>query len=232
MEESVKFGIVGATQHPQVDYSKVNYSKAPWANQPAQCINYVSCHDNNTLYDRLNISCPEATEAEKEKMGRLALGIVLTSQGIPFLHAGSEFLRTKNGVENSFESPDSINAIDWSRKSKFADNVKFVQDLIKMRKAHPAFKMTTQNDIATNLKFLQTKDNLITYQINGASVGDSWKKIIVILNGNQSNQTIQIPRGNWKYVVKDGKVNQTSNEKFSGGRLTINAIEMVVMVEE
>lgn len=231
LEESVKFGIVGATQHPQLDYSKVNYSKAPWANQPAQCINYVSCHDNNTLYDRLDISYPEATEAEKEKMGRLALGIVLTSQGVPFLHAGSEFLRTKKGVENSFESPDSINAIDWSRKNQYSSTVKFVQDLIKMRKAHPAFKMTTQKEIATNLKFLQTKDNLISYQINGASVGDQWKNIVVVLNGNKSDQKVQIPKGNWKYVVKNGTVDETNSEKISGGQIKVDGFEILVLVQ-
>ncbi|MFK8008437.1 MAG: type I pullulanase [Saprospiraceae bacterium] len=232
LEESIKFGIVGATEHPQVDYSKVNYSKAPWANQPAQCINYVSCHDNNTLYDRLNISCPEATEEEKEKMARLALGIVLTSQGVPFLHAGSEFLRTKNGVENSFESPDSINAIDWSRKNQYLSTVQFVKDLIKIRKAHPAFKMTSQKEIATNLKFLTSKNNLISYQIDGTTVGDPWKKIIVVFNGNPSNQNVQIPKGNWKFIVKNGKVDENNSKKFSGGRLKVDGIEMIVLVQE
>ena len=129
----------------------------------------------------------------------------MTSQGVPFLHAGSEFLRTKNGVENSFESPDSINAIDWSRKNQYLSTVQFVKDLIQMRKAHPAFKMVTQKDIAANLKFLQAKDNLIVYQINGAAVGDQWKKIMVILNGNNSIQDVKIPKGNWKYVVKKWK---------------------------
>ncbi|MFK7775316.1 MAG: type I pullulanase [Saprospiraceae bacterium] len=232
LEESIKFGIVGATQHPQLDYSKVNYSKAPWANQPAQCINYVSCHDNNTLYDRLNISCPKATEEEKIKMARLALGIVLTSQGVPFLHAGSEFLRTKNGVENSYESPDSINQIDWSRKNQYLSTVQFVQSLIKMRKGHPAFKMTNQKDIAANLKFLSSKNNLITYQIDGAAVGDSWKKIVVVLNGNSNHQSVQIPKGNWRCIVKDGKVEEINSKKFSGGKLQINGIDMIILAQE
>lgn len=231
LEESVKFGIVAATQHPQLDYEKVNYSKAPWANQPAQCINYTSCHDNHTLYDRLNISCPDASEEEKIKMGQLALGTVLTSQGIPFLHAGSEFLRTKNGVENSFESPDSINAIDWSRKNEYLKTVKFVQGLIKIRKAHPAFKIKTQAEIAKHLKFLEIKNNVITYSIDAQSVGDDWKRIVVILNGNNKNQTVKIPKGNWSFIVKNGKVKESGGGKFGGGTLTVDGIDLVLLAE-
>ena len=110
-EQSIRFGVVAATNHPQVDYSKVKYSKAPWARQPWQCINYVSCHDNHTLADKLLISgAGTFDQATLQKMDRLANGIVLTSQGIPFLHAGEEMMRTKQGVENSFNRPDSINA--------------------------------------------------------------------------------------------------------------------------
>ena len=121
LKESLRFGIVASTKHPQVDYSQVNYSEAPWAKEPTQTINYMSCHDNHTLWDRLTLSQPNATEAERIAMHKLAGAIVLTSQGIPFLHAGVEMLRTKNGVENSFESPDAINRIDWSRKARYKE---------------------------------------------------------------------------------------------------------------
>ncbi|MEM6967046.1 MAG: type I pullulanase [Bacteroidota bacterium] len=232
LEESVKFGIVGATQHPQVDYDTVNYSNAPWAKQPAQCINYVSCHDNHTLYDRLTISCPNASEEDKRKMGQLALGTILTSQGIPFLHAGSEFLRTKNGVENSFESPDSINAMDWARKKEYLETVDFVKDMIALRKAHPAFKMKTQADIATNLQFGMVKENLITYTLDGEKVGDDWKKIQVILNGNANAQNVTIPSGNWKVIVQNGKVNEKGLRTFAGNNFKVDAIDIVVLAQE
>lgn len=231
LEESVKFGIVAATQHPQVNYKAVNYSEAPWAKQPAQCINYISCHDNHTLYDRLTNSDPKATEEDKAKMARLGLGTVLTSQGIPFLHAGSEFLRTKYGEENSFESSDSINAIDWSQKNKNIETVDFVKELIKIRKGHPAFKMKTQEEISKNLEFLQVKNNLITYSLNGAAVGDSWKKIIVVLNGNKFGQKVKIPKGNWKYIVKNGKVDEFGIDNFGGGRLNVDPIEMIILAQ-
>ncbi|MEJ2004008.1 MAG: type I pullulanase [Cyclobacteriaceae bacterium] len=143
MKESVKFGIVASTEHPQVDYSAVNYSASAWAAEPSQTINYVSCHDNHTLYDRLINSMPGASEDEIARMHRLANTVVLTSQGIPFLHAGVDFMRTKQGVENSYQSPDSINAIDWNRKTIYKDHFIYYRDLIALRKGHPAFRMPT-----------------------------------------------------------------------------------------
>jgi len=119
MQESVKFGIVGAIKHPDIDYKEVNYSNAPWAIQPWQAISYVSCHDNHTLFDKLKISCPNASEEELIAMDKLANAIVLTSQGTAFLHAGSEFLKTKNGEHNSYNLPDTINQIDWNRKVQY-----------------------------------------------------------------------------------------------------------------
>ncbi|MEI9909114.1 MAG: type I pullulanase [Bacteroidota bacterium] len=154
MEESIKFGIVAACKHPQVDYSKVNYSKAPYAAQPYNTVTYAECHDNHVLWDKLAISAPDATEAQRKQMHKLALSIVLTSQGISFLHAGTEFLRSKKGNENSYNAGDSINAIDWSLKSKNKDVVDLVKGLIKMRKEHPAFRMTTAEEIAKNIQFL------------------------------------------------------------------------------
>lgn len=113
MKENVKFGIAGATQHPQINYKAVSYSGKPWADEPFQSINYVSCHDDNTLYDRLKAANPDASEADLIKMDKLSQAIVLTSQGVPLLHSGAEMLRTKMGVANSFNMPDSINEIDW-----------------------------------------------------------------------------------------------------------------------
>ena len=129
LEETIKFGIVASCKHPQVDYSKVNYSKAPYAAEPDNTITYCACHDNNTLWDKLFLSATEATEEQRKEMQKLALSIVLTSQGIPFLHAGTEFLRSKKGVENSFESPDSINEIDWSLKAKNKDVFDYVKGI-------------------------------------------------------------------------------------------------------
>lgn len=205
MKESIKFGIVASTQHPQVDYSKVNYSKSAWSPKPSQTINYVSCHDNHTLFDKLRISMPDASAEELIKMHKLAQTIVLTSQGVPFIHAGMEMLRTKDGVENSFESPDEINQIDWNRKTQYKPLFDYYQGLIALRKNHPAFRMPTTDMIQQHLEFTDTQDeNLIIYRLKDHANGDSWKEIMVILNGNALNKTLSIPKGDW-HLISDGK---------------------------
>ncbi|HWR32208.1 MAG TPA: type I pullulanase, partial [Chitinophagaceae bacterium] len=210
MEESVKFGIVASCKHPQVDYRKVNYSKKPYAAEPYQTITYAECHDNHCLYDKLAISAKDATEEEREEMQKLALSIVLTSQGIAFLHAGTEFLRSKGGVENSFESPDSINAIDWSLKTKHKYYFEYVKSLIKMRKEHPAFRMMSAKQIASNIKFLEgIPAGVIAYTINGTAVGDKWKKIFVAFNGTGKDVSLQAQPGNYKCFIAGNMVSET-----------------------
>lgn len=202
MEESVKFGIVASVQHPQIDYSKVNYSRAPYAAEPYHTITYAECHDNHVLWDKLAISASEASLPDRINMHKLALAIVLTSQGISFLHAGTEFLRTKKGVENSYNSPDSINLMDWSLKSSNREVVEYVRALIRMRKSHPAFRMKNASAIAANIHFLaDMPPGSVGYMINGAAVKDSWKKILVIFNGKAAQQEINLPPGNWKAAV-------------------------------
>jgi pullulanase len=201
MEETIKFGIVASCKHPQVDYSKVNYSKDPYSAQPWNTITYCECHDNHVLWDKLAISAKNATETERKEMDKLAMSIVLTSQGISFLHAGTEFLRTKKGVENSFESPDSINAIDWSLKTKNKEIFEYVKGLIKMRKEHPAFRIKSAKEIAGNIQFIDPgQKGLITYIINGQKVNDRWKKIFIVLNSD-SKKTVSLPNGIWKTAI-------------------------------
>ena len=197
--ESVKFGIVAAGKHPQINYSKVNYSKEPYTAGPAGLINYADCHDNNILWDKIELSFKEASVAERTKMHELAYAIVLTAQGASFLHAGTEFLRTKNGVENSFDKGDVVNGINWDLKTQNNASYQFIKSLIQIRRTHPAFRMQTAQEIATNLNFEENlPPGIIAYTINGAAVGDSWKKIWVAYNGKQTPQTITLPKGTWK----------------------------------
>ena len=202
LKESVKFGIAGAVYHPQVDYGKVNYSKSPWAKSPLQCINYVSCHDNHTLWDRLAISAPDQPEVLRERMQRLALTMVLTSQGVPFLHAGSEMMRSKQGEENSFNLPDSINQINWDWRSRHAETFDYMQALIQIRKTHPAFRMADPAMIRKHLTFVDLEsDNVIAYLISDNANGDTWKSIMVIFNGSAENQGIPLPPIKWTMVL-------------------------------
>lgn len=195
---SVKFGIVAACPHPQIDYAQVNYSHAPFASAPSQVISYCECHDNNTLWDKLALSCPGSSTEEREQMQRLALTIVLTSQGIPFLSEGTELLRSKKGIDNSYNAGDSINAIDWSLKQQRPDMVVYVKQLIRMRRQHPAFRMTSAEQIRRYLHFEPAPAGCIAYTLNGQALQDSWKYIYVAFNGSATAQPLSLPAGDWK----------------------------------
>jgi pullulanase len=233
LRESVKFGIVASTQHPQVDYSKVNYSKAPWAPQPGQTITYVACHDNHTLWDRLAVSCPDASMTDRIRMHKLAHAAVLTSQGVPFLHAGEEMLRTKQGVENSYKSPDSINAIDWGRKKTHNDVFRYVQGYVRLRKNHPAFRMTTAEMIRKHLRFFDDGNELlIAYQLGNHANGDAWNNIVVVLNGNATAQTLRLPEGVWRVVADETGVDENSRRTVRDRTLAVPPISAMVLVQD
>ncbi len=220
MEESIKFGIVASCKHPQVDYSKVNYSKAPYAAQPYQTISYCECHDNHVLWDKLGISAKKATEAERINMQELALSVVLTSQGISFLHAGAEFLRSKNGVENSYESPDNINAIDWDLKTKNKYVFEYIKAMIKMRKDHSGFRMKSSGQIVAGIRFAEGfPAGVIAYTIDGKVAGDKWKKILVILNGSGEDKSVVAQPGNYQVFTAGNMISDVIGGKEGYWRL-------------
>jgi pullulanase len=170
-------------------------------------ISYAECHDNHILRDKLTISARGSGMQELEDMQRLANTIVLTAQGIPFLHAGSEFLRSKNGVENSFNSGDSINAIDWDLKTRHRDVYEYIRALIKMRREHPAFRMKTAEQISRHLTFISgLPAQVVGYTIDGNAVGDTWKEVMVVFNGSEKQRDIRIPKGSWKVHVAGNRI--------------------------
>ncbi len=186
LEETVKIGIVAATDHPQVDFSKGNNSRFPYAKSPGMIVNYVSCHDDLTLTDKLRKSMAGEPEENMLEAAKLAQTIIFTSQGTPFMFAGEEIFRDKKGEHNSYRSPDSINAIDWNNKSKYHGLFDYYRQLIALRKAHPAFRMTSQADIASHLKFDRTDSrktpNLISYSLTDHANGDAWEEIKLLLS--------------------------------------------------
>ena len=227
LEESIKFGIVASVQHPQVNYSKVNYSRSPYSSQPWQTVTYAECHDNHTLWDKLAISARESTEEERVRMHKLALSIVLTSQGISFLHAGTEFLRSKKGVENSFESPDSINMMDWDLKTKNKKVFDYVKALVKLRKEHPAFRMQTAKEIRDNIRFYDNlPEGLIGYRIQGEAVGDKWKEILVVFNGSGTANEFSMPAGKWKLGIESNGNLQAGN---MNGKLLVEPYSAIIL---
>jgi pullulanase len=231
MEESIKFGVVAACRHPQVQYKKVNYSRSPYAKQPYQVISYCSCHDNHTLWDKLALSASNATEEERVNMQKLALSIVLTSQGIAFLHAGSEFLRSKQGVENSFNAPDSINAIDWHLKTVHQDVFDYVKSLISMRKSHPAFRLRSGRQVANDIRFWENlPPGLVAYTIKGAAVKDQWKNVAVLLNGTATAQSVDVHRTGWKIYSRDNNI--AGGQEMTGHNVTLAPYSCTILYKE
>ncbi len=169
---------------------------------PLETINYVSCHDNHTLWDRIDLSTPEETRENKVRMDELANALILTSQGVPFLQAGEEFLRTKNGEDNSYNLPDSVNRLDWTRKKENLGVFGYYRDLIRMRREHPVFRMKTAAQVRENLKFyeelgLKIEPPAIAYLLYGDRVGDSWPRVLVLINPGHLPLKFALPPGGW-----------------------------------
>ena len=165
---------------------------------------------------------PEASAEERMRAAKLAQTIVFTSQGTPFMFAGEEIFRDKKGVHNSYKSPDSINAIDWSLKNANADQFNYYKELIKLRKAHPAFRMRTAEDIAKNIVFDKVEEpNLISYSIKNNANGDQWKEIKLVFNGSDDAKVVKVGKGDWTIIAEDGKINAEGLGTTRGGKLTI-----------
>ena len=230
LEETVKIGIVASTPHPQVDYSKGNNSKFAYASSPSMIINYVSCHDDLTLTDKLAKSMPGSTESDRKRAARLAQTIVFTSQGTPFMFAGEEIFRDKKGVHNSYKSPDSINAINWNLKHDNADQFEYYRELIALRKAHPAFRMTSAHDIAENIVFDDVDaPNMVSYSIKNNANGDQWKEIKLVFNGSEEPREIKVPKGDWTIVAQDGRIKADGLGTTRGGKLTVEPVSALIL---
>ena len=220
-EESIKFGIAGAISHPQIDMTKVNYSKTAWTSEPSQMVAYVSCHDDMCLTDRLRASIPYIGDDELIRLDLLAQTAVFTSQGVPFILAGEEMLRDKKGVHNSFRSPDSINRLDWNNLKRYPQVFDYYSGLISLRKQHPAFRMGSADEVRKHLVFLDAPAGVVAYQLKDNAGGDSWKNIIVILNSQKTPQTVNVPEGSYTMVVANGKVNAGGIGLVSGKTVTV-----------
>ncbi|WP_443701746.1 type I pullulanase [Prevotella sp.] len=229
MEESIKFGIVGAISHPQIDMTRVNYSKEAWTNSPTQMVSYVSCHDDLCLTDRLRSSIPGITEDELIRLDLLAQTAVLTSQGVPFILCGEEMLRDKKGVHNSFKSPDSINHLDWNNLKRYPQVFDYYSGLIALRKSHPAFRLANADLVRKHLSFLDAPKGVVAFCLNDNAGGDSWRDIIVILNANKQPTDINVPEGEYTVVVDNGKVDVNGLGNITGQKATVGGQQAMVI---
>ena len=223
---NVLAGIVGNT-----DYSTEIVTK--WTTTtPGQSVNYVESHDNMTLADKITASVKNVAPADVAKLSQLAGSMALLSQGLPFLQAGQEFLRSKGGDTNSYKSSDLVNSLKWSTKAKNASTVKFYQGLIALRKAHPAFRMTTTDQVRKNLKFLTSPEGTIAYSLNGSAVKDSASTLVVVHNANTSAQTITLPKsGSWSILVDAGRAGTTVLRKVTGNSVEVAARSTLVLTQ-
>ena len=256
-EESLKFGIVGGIQHPQVDMSQVNYDKKPWTNNPTEQISYVSCHDDMSLVDRLKASIPSLTDAslpedqrlaELIRLDELAQTAVFTSQGVPFILSGEEMLRDKKGVHNSYNSPDSINHLDWANLQKYPQLFAYYKNLIQLRKNHPGFRLSTGDAVRKHLEFLPTaapvdqakataaissekreQGALVAFQLKDLQGIDSWKQIIVVLNFNKDAKSMSIPEGDYTVACCNGVIREEGLGHVSGKEILVDGQSALIL---
>lgn len=247
-EESLKFGIVGGIAHPQVDMTKVNYDKKPWTNNPTEQISYVSCHDDMCLVDRLKASIPSLTDknipekertAELIRIDQLAQTAVFTSQGVPFILSGEEMLRDKKGVHNSYNSPDSINHLDWNNLQRYPQLFTYYKNLIQLRKNHPAFRLATGDKVRQHLEFLPAvnskdvkQDCLVGFLLKDLQEIDAWKTIVVIYNFNKEAKEMAIPEGNYTIACCNGAIDEAGLGEVSGKEVLVDGQSALILFQK
>ena len=223
-KENIEFGIAGGVEHPQVTVER-------WTNNPLQHISYVSCHDDHCLRDRLE-EATDATEKERLSMVKLAQTAVYTSQGIPFIFNGEELFRHKQGVKNSYNQPDSINAIDWTYKTKYNDLVKYYSELAAIRHAHPGFCLGDADLVREKLQFIEVDDPcVVAFRISGLEDIDSAKSLTVVLNGSKKNVKVEIPEGNYVVLAQNGFADADGIGAYSGSYCAAGATSATILAE-
>ncbi len=247
-EESLKFGIVGGIAHPQVDMTKVNYDKKPWTNNPTEQVSYVSCHDDMCLVDRLKASIPSLTDknipekertAELIRIDQLAQTAVFTSQGVPFILSGEEMLRDKKGVHNSYNSPDSINHLDWNNLQRYPQLFAYYKNLIQLRKNHPAFRLATGDKVRQHLAFLPAvnskdvkQDSLVGYLLKDLQGIYAWKTIVVIYNFNKEAKEMAIPEGTYTIACCNGAIDEAGLGEVSGKEVLVDGQSALILFQK
>ncbi|RDW19000.1 type I pullulanase [Oceanobacillus arenosus] len=200
-------------------------SGSTFVSEVTQTVNYVECHDNHTLWDRLAITNKDTSEMDRKKMHQLATGITLLSQGVPFIHAGQEWFRSKFGIENSYISGDSINQLDWQKRSLENDSVEFVKSLIALRKKYNVFRMTSKEEINRRLYILETPSPVFGFTL----LGDD-EDFSIYVNPSRVQQPLQLPSpGNWKVSITNDFQKSNKERTVIGEYTFIEPLELIVL---
>ena len=210
-----------------------------WADSPCRTVNYVSCHDNNTLLDRIILGSPESAREVQIKMNHLAAAYSILSQGIPFFQAGEEMLRSKpdgkGGYEhNSFKSSDKVNSFKWNDldKEEYQTSVEYYRGLLELRKAHPMLRLTDAKDVTSVVHPIHKRNpNLVAYQLVGTMEEEPAQEMYIVFNSGDISQKLNLPVGKWHVYVQGSKAG-TKILKTVERSITIPAISTLVLARE
>jgi pullulanase len=235
MENNLRFSIAGASMHPQVDYASYTYTASgPWAKNPADVVNYISCHDNLTLWDKQTLTCPDAAEEELLSMNRLGAAILFTSQGIPFFLSGEEFGRTKpiegsrTLCENSYNQPKYTNNIRYDRAFHNRALVAYYRGLIDFRKSHHLLRLAASEEVRQHLRFLDgLPKNVVAYTLT-----DETETIFIVYNANPKPISVKVPSAGAFAVYITGTQAGTEVLDRITGVVTVQARSALAAVSE
>ena len=232
-DENVRFAVAGCMAHPQIRWQQLNGFHEPWSQGPHQTINYIAAHDNHTLWDKLAHTNPLEPESERIKMAKLAHGLVFLSQGIPFLHAGEEFLRTKKGEENSYRSPDSINGLDWSAKTRHWDFYRYIQGLIALRRSRPALRLRSNDQIRQHLVFMETLDpGVVAWMLRSWAGGDPSEHLFLVVNAQPRAREVYLPSGRWAFLADAQRAGTEPFQEPSRGMIILPGRSLAVLATQ
>ena len=203
-----------------------------WSGEPMQHVSYITCHDNYCLRDRIEAAAGEETEATKLRMNKLAQTAVMVSQGMTFFYGGEELFRTKQGIENSYQSPDSINTIPWENKKLYSDLYQYYCEIIKIRRQHKGFRLGTAELVKNHVEFPETNnEGLIIYRIKDLQGIDTAASLIVLLNGTAEAIEAEIPQATYTVLAQDAQANANGMGTIEGGKVQVAPYSATILAE-
>lgn len=203
-----------------------------WSGEPMQHVSYITCHDNYCLRDRIEAAAAVETEATKLRMNKLAQTAVMVSQGMTFFYGGEELFRTKQGIENSYQSPDSINTIPWENKQLYSDLYQYYCEIIKIRRQHKGFRLGTAELVKNHVEFLETNnEGLIIYRIKDLQGIDTAASLIVLLNGTAETIEAEIPQATYTVLAQDAQANANGMGTIEAGKVQVAPYSATILAE-
>ena len=203
-----------------------------WSGEPMQHVSYITCHDNYCLRDRIEVAAAEETEATKLRMNKLAQTAVMVSQGMTFFYGGEELFRTKQGVENSYQSPDSINVIEWTNKQTYSDLFAYYREIIKIRRQHKGFRLGTAELVKNHVEFPETtQEGLIIYRIKDLQGIDTASSLIVLLNGTAEAMEVEVPQATYTVLAQDAQANANGMGTIEAGKVQVAPYSATILAE-